>query len=95
MAHFAQLDDNNYVTQVIVVHNNEVMVDGVEDEARGIAFCQSLFGPDTRWVQTSYNGSFRGVFAGVGYFYDAVNDIFVAPIPPEVVSPPFPVEPIP
>ena len=79
MAHFAQLDKNNVVTQVIVVHNNELLENGVESEAKGIAFCRSLFGADTRWVQTSYNGNFRGVYAGIGYTYDADKDVFVAP----------------
>lgn len=89
MAHFAQLDENNVVTQVIVVHNNELVDNGVEREELGVAFCQSLFGADTRWVQTSYNGSIRGVYAGVGYTYDPDKDVFVAPpveIPPELAA---------
>ena len=53
MAHFAEIDENNVVKQVIVVHNNELLDNGVESEAKGIAFCQSLFGGN--WVQTSYN----------------------------------------
>jgi hypothetical protein len=79
MAHFAKLDENNVVTQVIVVINNELMDNGVESEQKGIDFCKSLFGADTRWVQTSYNASFRGLYAGIGYTYDAANDVFVAP----------------
>lgn len=79
MAHFAQLDENNVVMQVIVVSNDELMDNGVESEAKGIAFCQSLFGADVRWIQTSYNGNFRGVYAGIGYTYDADKDVFVAP----------------
>jgi hypothetical protein len=79
MAHFAKLDANNVVEQVIVVNNNELMENGEESEAKGIAFCKSLFGSDTRWVQTSYNASFRGVYAGIGYTYDAENDVFVGP----------------
>jgi hypothetical protein len=81
MAHFAQLDENNVVTQVIVVHNNELMDSGVESEAKGIAFCQSLFGADTVWKQTSYNGNFRKHYAGVGYTYNAVRDAFIPPQP--------------
>jgi hypothetical protein len=81
MAHFAQLDENNAVTQVIVVHNNELMDNGVESEANGIAFCQSLFGADTVWKQTSYNGNFRKHYAGVGYTYNAVRDAFIPPQP--------------
>lgn len=79
MAHFAQLDENNTVIDVIVVHNNELLIDGQESEDRGVAFCQSLFGAHTRWKQTSYNGSFRGCFAGIGYSYDPGDDVFVPP----------------
>ena len=81
MAHFAQLDENNTVTQVIVVANAELMLDGVENETKGIMFCKSLFGEDTRWVQTSYNGNKRKNYAGIGYTYDPVNDWFFAPQP--------------
>jgi hypothetical protein len=81
MAHFAQLDTNNIATQVIVVHNNELMDNGVESEAKGIAFCQSLFGADTTWVQTSYNGNMRKNYAGVGFSYDAQRDAFIPPQP--------------
>lgn len=81
MAHFAQLDNNNTVTQVIVVANDELILDGVESEVKGILFCKSLFGNDTKWVQTSYNGNIRKNYAGIGYTYDASNDYFYAPQP--------------
>ncbi len=81
MAHFAQLDDNNIVTQVIVVANDELLLDGVESEVKGILFCKSLFGEDTKWKQTSYNGTIRKNYAGIGYTYDASNDYFYAPQP--------------
>jgi hypothetical protein len=81
MAHFAQLDDNNIVTQVIVVANNELLLDGVESEVKGILFCKSLFGEDTKWKQTSYNGNIRKNYAGIGYTYDVNNDYFYAPQP--------------
>ena len=81
MAHFAQLNESNVVTQVIVVHNNELMHDGVEQEAKGVAFCQSLFGVQTNWKQTSYNGNMRKNYAGVGFTYDAGRDAFIAPKP--------------
>ena len=81
MAHFAELDENNVVLQVIVVHNNELLdEEGQENEAKGVEFCSTLFG-HTNWVQTSYNDSVRKQFAGVGFTYDDVNDIFVAPQP--------------
>lgn len=79
MAHFAQLDENNVVTQVIVVHNNELMDNGQESEAKGIAFCQSLFGGS--WKQTSYNGNIRKNYAGIGYTYDSGRDAFIPPKP--------------
>lgn len=81
MAHFAQLDENNKVLQVIVVANEELLLDGVENETKGVIFCKSLFGDDTKWVQTSYNATFRKNYAGIGYIYDADNDYFFAPQP--------------
>jgi hypothetical protein len=80
MAHFAQLDENNVVTQVIVVSNNELLdANGVEREELGIGFCQRLFGGN--WKQTSYNHNFRKRYAGVGYTYNAELDAFVPPKP--------------
>jgi hypothetical protein len=81
MAHFAQLDENNTVIQVIVVANNEVLDEnGVESEDKGIAFCQSLY-PGTVWRQTSYNGNIRKNYAGIKYTYREDIDAFVAPQP--------------
>lgn len=94
MAHFAQLDENNVVQRVIVIHNNELVADKqvsvnedgsiavsiIELESKGIEFCQSLYGDDTRWVQTSYNGNFRGKYAGTGDIYDSENNIFSSPV---------------
>ena len=78
MAHFAQITDG-LVTTVIVVHNNELLVDGVENEQKGRNFCHNLLGGT--WVQTSYNNNIRKQFAGTGYTYNAVKDQFVAPQP--------------
>ena len=70
MAHFAKLDANNVVEQVIVVSNNDTGdSSGVETESIGVAFCQKLLGASTTWKQTSYNGNFRGNYAGIGYTY--------------------------
>ena len=80
MAHFAEINENNIVTKVIVVHNNELTIDGQELEYRGIDFCESLFG-HRNWVQTSYNGNMRYNFAGQGYTWDKDNDAFYAPQP--------------
>lgn len=82
MAHFAQLDPNFVVTQVIVVSNE--VIGGLEfpaSEPIGVNFCKSLFPDSTFWVQTSYNGSFRKCYAGVGYTYDIVTDQFIPPQP--------------
>ena len=80
MAHFAQLDDNNVVIQVIVVDNSELLDNnGVEQESIGITFCTNLFGADTIWKQTSYNGNIRKNYAGIGYTYDANRDAFISP----------------
>jgi len=79
MAHFAQLDENNIVTQVIVVHNNELMLDGEESEDKGVLFCKSLYGSDTKWKQTSYNDSFRKNYAGIGYTFDKDRNAFIPP----------------
>lgn len=80
MAHFAELDETNIVKQVIVVSNDELLDEnGNESEAKGVTFCQSLFGGN--WVQTSYNGNIRKNYAGIGYTYDPVADHFFAPQP--------------
>jgi hypothetical protein len=77
MAHFAELNDQNEVLRVIVVNNSDCLdADGQESEAAGAAFCAALLGG--RWVQTSYTGSMRGKFAGIGDTYDPVADVFVA-----------------
>ena len=75
MAHFAQLDQNNVVLQVIVVNNNELLEDGVESEQKGIDFCKSLLGGN--WLQTSYNGKIRKMYAGVGFRYVPTDDVFL------------------
>ena len=77
MAHFAQLNENNVVIQVIVVNNDVILDNGVESELKGIDFCKLVFGQDTKWVQTSYNGSFRKNYAGVGMIYNQEIDAFV------------------
>ena len=69
MAHFAKLDSNNLVTQVIVIDNDDVKDDsGTEVESRGVVVCERLLGSGT-WKQTSYNMNMRGNFAGIGMTY--------------------------
>lgn len=83
MAHFAKIDENNVVTEVIVVNNDALHnLPFPESEPVGVAFCQSLFGADTIWKQTSYNGNFRGCYASKNYTYDSAIDEFVPPPPP-------------
>jgi hypothetical protein len=80
MAHFAQLDENNVVIQVIVVGNSDTAdANGVEKEYIGAAFCEKLFGGT--WKQTSYNNNIRKNYAGIGYTYNADIDAFVPPKP--------------
>jgi hypothetical protein len=80
MAHFAQIDENNVVTQVIVVANSDTAdASGVEKEHIGAAFCEKLLGGT--WKQTSYNGSIRKNYAGLGYTYDSEHDAFIPPKP--------------
>ena len=90
MAHFAKLN-NNVVTQVIVLSNEvcgEPTLDFPETEALGQEFIADILKLDGEWKQTSYNNNFRGTYAGIGYTYDAVNDVFVAPpVPEELLEP--------
>ena len=79
MAHFAQIE-NNLVTQVIVVDNNDILDDqGNESETIGVQFCTDLLGGT--WVQTSYNGNMRKKYAGRGDTYDETRDAFISPQP--------------
>lgn len=80
MAHFAQIGPDNTVLQVIVVGNADTAdAAGVEKEHIGAAFCERLIGG--RWVQTSYNGSKRKNYAGIGYTFDEQRDAFLPPKP--------------
>lgn len=73
MAHFAEIDENNIVKQVLVVDNSL--------EHRGADFLANDLGLGGTWIQTSYNHNIRKQFAGIGYTYDPVNDVFIAPQP--------------
>jgi hypothetical protein len=75
MAHYAFLDNNNIVTEVIVGKDETELIDDLTPEEwygnyRG-----------QRCVRTSYNNNIRGVYAGIGYFYNEQEDIFIAPQP--------------
>ena len=80
MAHFAKIE-NGTVTQVIVVSNDDC-AGGEFPEAcpAGNAFINTLAGLEGTWKQTSYNGNFRGKYAGIGDTFDEANDVFVSPV---------------
>ena len=75
MAHYAFLDDNNIVTEVIVGKDETELIDGLTPE--------EWYGQyrGQRCVRTSYNGNIRYNYAGIGYTYDPIDDAFIAPIP--------------
>jgi len=84
MAHFAEVDESNKVIRVIVVNNDMLLENGVESEGKGIAFCKSLYGDNTKWIQVSYNAAsngFRKHYPGTGWTYDADFDGFYSPQP--------------
>lgn len=76
MAHYAFLDENNIVTEVIVGRNEDEVVDGISDWE---AYYGEFRGQTC--VRTSYNGNIRKNYAGVGFTYDAERDAFIAPKP--------------
>ena len=71
MSHWAELDDTNTVLRVVVCDNNDPNGD------EGYQWLIDNLGG--RWIQTSYNNNFRGVFAGTGFVYDEESDEFVKP----------------
>ena len=79
MAHFAKLDENNLVIEVHSVANEAL--DSQNEEASGIAFLTEWSGGYTNWKQTSYNNKIRKRYAGVGFSYDVINDVFIQPQP--------------
>ena len=79
MAHFAKLDEQNTVLEVHVIAN--AVLDPSNEEESGIAFLTDWSGGYTNWKQTSYNGTFRKNYAGIGYTYDEARDAFIPPKP--------------
>lgn len=73
MAHFCEIDENNIVTRVLVVSNDQ--------EHRGQEFLAEDLGLGGRWIQTSYNNNFRRTYAGIGYIYNEELDVFIYPQP--------------
>jgi hypothetical protein len=79
MAHFVKLDENNIVVAGVVVNNNVLDIDN--EEQSGVRFLNNLYGTQDNWKQTSYNHRIRKQYAGIGYSYDSVNDVFITPQP--------------
>jgi hypothetical protein len=81
MAHYAFLDGNNVVVEVITGRNEDEVVAGISDWEAYYGYQRGQ-----RCVRTSYNGNIRGKYAGIGDFYDEVNDVFVSPIVEEELN---------
>ena len=84
MAHFASLDINNKVLQVVVISNEDVDANGGDQSAEAETFVATIvpFVPfGGAWKQTSYNNNFRKQYAGIGFSYDATKDKFIEPQP--------------
>jgi hypothetical protein len=80
MAHYAFLDDNNVVTEVITGIDETELIEGLDPET----WYGNFRGQTCK--RTSYNNNFRGTYAGIGYTYDAELDEFVPPPAPELPS---------
>jgi hypothetical protein len=79
MAHFAKLDQDNFVIEVHCLANETL--DAQNEETSGVAFLTEWSNGHTNWKQTSYNSSIRKNYAGIGYSYDEARDAFIAPKP--------------
>jgi len=84
MAHFARIDNNNVVQRVIVISDDVCPDPAPDNEAAGQAFIADVLGLAGTWLQTSYHGNFRGMYAGPGFTYDPDLNEFVAPPEPEL-----------
>lgn len=87
MAHFARVNDENIVQEVIVISNTDAPDPYPESEPLGQAYIADVLGLSGVWLQTSYHGNFRGLYAGLGFIYDPSVDEFA---PPPVPDPPAP-----
>jgi len=84
MAHFAKINSDNIVEQVVVINNEELLDENKEEkEQKGIDFLKNLYSSEKNysWIQTSYNNSFRKNYARIGWIYDTERDAFVQPKP--------------
>lgn len=87
MAHFARVNDENLVLEVIVLSNDDAPDPYPESEPLGQTFIADVLGLAGVWLQTSYHGTFRGCYAGPGYTYDPAIDEFVPPPAPDPPAP--------
>jgi len=76
MAHYAFIDDNNIVTEVIPGKDETELIDGLTPEE-----WYGNFRGQT-CIRTSYNGNIRYNYAGIGFTYDPIDDAFIPPLPP-------------
>jgi hypothetical protein len=83
MAHFAQITDSKVQAVIVIANYDCDNLPFPESETVGKAYIAAL-GIEGEWLQTSYNGNFRGTYAGIGYTYDDVLDCFIAP---EIITP--------
>ena len=83
MAHFAKVNDENIVLDVIVISNDDAPDPYPESEPLGQAYIADVLGLPGVWLQTSYHGNFRGTYAGIGFTYDPTTDEFIPPPDPE------------
>lgn len=74
MAHYAFLDENNVVTEVIAGRNEDEVVNGISDWEEWYGNFRGQ-----KCLRTSYNGNIRGQFAKIGYVYDPELDVFIDP----------------
>ena len=77
MAHYAFLDENNVVAEVITGKDENELIEGKDPETWYGEF------RGQKCVRTSYNGNIRYNYAGIGFIYDPIDDAFIAPIPCE------------
>ena len=84
MAHFAELDSNNEVIQVVVISNDDIDANGGDYSSQAETYVSNLIPHSENgvaWKQTSYNGNQRKQYAGIGLTYDATKDKFISPKP--------------
>jgi hypothetical protein len=75
MAHYAFLDENSIVTEVITGIDETELIEGLDPETWYGYF------KNQKCIRTSYNNNIRYNFAGIGFTYDPIDDAFIAPMP--------------